>query len=192
MGSLVLKALQKNKLEDVNNNLPGFFDAKVKDIRGKDVDFASFRGKYKAFLVVNVACACGLTSDNYTQLVQLYEKYGAQGLNVLGFPCNQFMGQESRNEADIEEYIKTNFHVEFPMFSKIDVNGPQTHPLFAFLRRNSPLFDAQTGQARQVPWNFAKFLLNADGQVVGYYEPSKEPKEAEPQIRELLGLGPQE
>ena len=164
----------------------GFFDMKINDIQGKEVDFASFKGQYKAYIVVNVASACGLTDANYRQLAKFHEQYGPQGLKILGFPCNQFHGQENACELDIAEFVRTKFNVKFDMFSKIEVNGQNCHPLYKFLRRNSELFDPKTGESKEIEWNFAKFILDKDGKVVAFKGPTEKPESFRAQIELLL------
>ena len=140
-------------------------------------------------MAVNVACACGLTSNNYKQLVQIYEEYKDKGLQIWGFPCNQFGQQESGSEKQIREFISKNFNVGFPVFAKVEVNGANTHPLYKFLRSNSgALFDKATGKSKYISWNFGKFLLDGEGKVVQYFAPTTEPKDILPDIKKLLGL----
>ena len=105
-------------------------------------------------------------------------------LMIMAFPCNQFFGQEKGSEQEIKDFVKSKFNVNFPMFSKVEVNGPNTHEVFRFLRMNSQL---KTGnRAKEIQWNFAKFLIDRYGKVEGYYEPSIEPATLEPKIRTLL------
>jgi glutathione peroxidase-family protein len=104
----------------------------------------------------------------------------------MGFPCNQFMNQESGSEAEIKKTVKEKYNVNFPMFEKIEVNGPSTNPLYVFLRSNSELADPQSGQAKMVPWNFGKFLLDKDGHVVKFYGPRDKPVDMKKDIEQLL------
>ena len=173
----------KEKLAPVDK---GFFDFTLTDIKGNPVDFASFKGKYKAFIVVNVASACGLTNTNYTQLAKFHDQYAAQGLKILGFPCNQFNGQESKCELDIEEFVRTKFNVKFDMFGKIDVNGVNCHPLYRFLRRNSELYDAKTDTCKEIEWNFVKFIEDRDGKVVAFNGANDKPESFGSLIQKLL------
>ena len=126
MGSLAMKAVEKTGSDKLTRNAAnlGFFDFKVPDIDGKTVNFVDFQGKAKCFVVVNVACSCGLTGDHYKQLVELHQKYHSRGLQIMGFPCNQFKNQESGSEAEIKKIVQEQYSVTFPMFSKIHVNGP--------------------------------------------------------------------
>mgnify|MGYP002141372009 FL=1 len=158
----------KSGKEKIAAPAQGFFDMKIPDIHGKMVDFNDFRGKYKAFIIVNVASACGLTDSNYRQLVKFHDQYAPQGLKIMGFPCNQFKGQENKCELDIAEFVRTKYNVNFDMFSKIEVNGPNCHPLYKFLRRNSSLYDPATDTCKEIEWNFAKFIVDADGKVVDF------------------------
>lgn len=174
---------KKENLDDIPNS---FFDIKLKDIEGKPVDFASFKGKYKAFICVNVASACGLTNSNYTQLVKLHNEFASKGLKIMGFPCNQFMSQEKKCELDILEFARAKFHVEFQLLQKIEVNGPNCHPLYKFLRRNSELYDPKTGKTSEIEWNFGKFILNEDGKVIAFKKPTEKPESFRPLISELV------
>ena len=173
----------KEKLAPVDK---AFFDFVMNDIKGNPVDFASFKGKYKAFIVVNVASACGLTNTNYTQLARMHDELAEKGLKILGFPCNQFMSQEKKCELDIEEFVKTKFNVKFDMFAKIEVNGENCHPLYKFLRRNSELYDPKTDTCTEIEWNFVKFILDRDGKVVAYKGANEKPNSFKPLIEELI------
>jgi len=139
-------------------------DIDVKTIDGEDTTLGAFAGK--ALLIVNVASKCGLTPQ-YTALQQLYDTYKDRGLEVLGFPCNQFMGQEPGTNDEIKEFCSVNFNVSFPLFDKIDVNGDEKHPLYAELTETP---DAE-GKAGDVAWNFEKFLVSTDGTIVKRFRP---------------------
>ncbi len=140
---------------------------------------SAFRGQ--VLLVVNTASQCGYTPQ-YQGLQALYEKFHPQGLSILGFPCNQFGAQEPGDEAAIGAFCEKNFGVNFPMFAKIDVNGPNAHPLYDFLKREKPgLFLTEA-----IKWNFTKFLVDRDGQVVGRYAPGVKPEDLEKPITKLL------
>jgi glutathione peroxidase len=141
---------------------PAMADAlnfKVKDIDGKQVDLSQYHGK--VVLVVNVASKCGYTPQ-YQGLEGIYEKYKDQGFVVLGFPCNQFRNQEPGDESAIKQFCSSKYNVSFPLFSKLEVNGPGTSPLYKTLKSNAPT-------KGDVKWNFEKFLISKDGQVVGRY-----------------------
>ena len=121
-------------------------------------------------LIVNVASECGLT-EQYGTLQELQDEYAMRGFFVLGFPCNQFGGQEPGTEAEIKEFASSEFGVEFPMFAKIDVNGDDAHPLYQLLRQTP---DAD-GEAGDVAWNFEKFVVDEAGNVVGRFRPKTQP-----------------
>ena len=144
------------------------FDAKINTLEGNPADLSDYSGK--AVLVVNVASKCGLTPQ-YEGLQKLHEEYAARGFEVLGFPCNQFMGQEPGTAEEIREFCDTTYHVTFPIFEKIDVNGAQQHPIFAELEATA---DAD-GEAGDVKWNFEKFLVGPDGSVVKRFRPQVAP-----------------
>lgn len=141
-------------------------DIGVTDIDGKATTLAPFKGR--VLLIVNVASECGYTTQ-YAGLQELFGKYAAKGLSVLGFPCNQFGGQEPGSNADIKKFCAANFRVTFPLFAKIEVNGANRHPLYAAL----------AGKASPVPgnvkWNFEKFLVGRDGKVLARFGAGDEP-----------------
>ncbi|KAM3131090.1 hypothetical protein pb186bvf_016788 [Paramecium bursaria] len=180
MGQVFFKT-DSDKLQPTDKT---FFQFKLNDIDGNEVQLSKFQGK-KAYICVNVACACGLTSDNYKDLVDLYKKYSNEGLEILGFPCNQFNGQESKPEPEIKEFVVQKYGVSFPLFQKIDVNGTGTHEIYRYLRLNSSLKNG-TNEAKQVPWNFGKFLLDSNGVVIKFFNPDIRPTEMEKDIKNLL------
>jgi len=137
-------------------------------IDGSERSLGDFAGK--VVLCVNVASKCGLTPQ-YAGLQQLYERYHDRGFEILGFPCNQFMGQEPGSEEQIAEFCSVNYGVGFPLFSKIEVNGEGAHPLYQWLTSE----DAPPAGPGEVKWNFGKFLVDGDGRVVGRFEPGTEP-----------------
>lgn len=147
------------------------YDFSATDIDGNARSLGEFRGK--VLLIVNVASACGLT-PHYAGLQKLHETYASKGLVVLGFPCNQFGKQEPGTEAQIKEFCETRFHVAFPMFAKIDVNGAARHPLYAWLTSAA----TQPDGAGDIKWNFAKFLVGRDGAIVARFAPTIEPSAA--------------
>jgi glutathione peroxidase len=128
-----------------------------------------------------------LTSDNYTQLVDLYKQYKDQGLQILGFPCGQFMNQELSTDGEVKDFVQKKFEVEFPMFSKIEVNGPHTHEIFKYLKYNSVQMNSEKG-LKNIPWNFAKFLVDIKGNVQGFYEPKVKPADMVKYIEPMLGI----
>ena len=146
------------------------YDAEISTLEGESTTLADYKGK--ALLVVNVASKCGLTPQ-YEGLEKLHETYGDRGFEVLGFPCNQFMGQEPGTAEEIREFCDTNYHVQFPLFEKIDVNGAKAHPIYQELTRTP---DAE-GEAGDVKWNFEKFLVAPDGTVVGRFRPPVNPED---------------
>jgi glutathione peroxidase len=144
------------------------YDIEATTIDGKDLKLGEFAGK--ALLVVNVASKCGLTPQ-YAGLQQLYDMFQQRGLEVLGFPCNQFIGQEPGSNEEIAEFCTLNFGVSFPLFDKIDVNGENQHPLYAELTKTPD----HKGEAGDVAWNFEKFLISPSGEIVGRYRPQVTP-----------------
>lgn len=146
---------------------------------GRPVKMAEFRGR--VLLVVNTASKCGFTPQ-YTGLEQLYQAYKDRGFEVLGFPCNQFGAQEPGTETEIGAFCERNYGVSFPIFSKIDVNGPQAHPLYTFLKEQKPGIFGTEG----IKWNFTKFLVDRNGFLTGRYAPTVEPKSLAPAIEALL------
>jgi glutathione peroxidase len=180
----------------------GVYETKARSIEGKDVDFASFRGK--VLIVVNTASKCGFTPQ-YEGLEALYKKYKDQGLEILGFPSNQFGEQEPGANAEVKEFCKVRYGVSFPLFEKTDVRGSSAHPLFAELSEKARFqgFDKAHPVAAPleailkekfpsylegngVKWNFTKFVINRQGQVVSRYEPTSEPSAMEEEIQALL------
>jgi len=155
------------------------YDYKVKDINGKEVSMADF--KDKVLLIVNVASTCGFTPQ-YKGLQRLYDKYNQQGLEVLGFPCNQFGKQEKGENADIKEFCESQFSVSFPMFAKVDVNGANAEPLFKYLSTNKKGFMG----TEAIKWNFSKFLVDREGNIVGRFGSLDDPNSLENDIKGLL------
>lgn len=155
-----------------------FYDFKKKDITGELIDFADYKGK--VVIVVNTASKCGFTPQ-YEGLEELYKKYKGQGLLILGFPCNQFGGQEPGSEVDIQQGCMLNYGVSFKMFSKIDVNGDNEDSLYAYLKnQKSNLF------MKRVKWNFEKFIINKKGKVVDRFASTKTPQALDGLISKLL------
>jgi glutathione peroxidase len=153
-------------------------DFHATSIDGKDQDLGSYAGD--VVLVVNTASKCGFTPQ-YEGLQQLYDAYADRGLTILGFPCDQFGHQEPGTEEEISGFCQANYGVSFPMFAKIDVNGPDTHPLYRWLK------DEQRGLlGGKVKWNFTKFLIARDGTVVDRFAPRKEPADLAADIEKQL------
>jgi glutathione peroxidase len=145
-------------------------DVPLRTLDGEQTSLSRYTDR--ALLIVNVASRCGLTPQ-YEGLERVHERYAARGFSVLGFPCNQFHGQEPGTAEEIKEFCSTTYGVTFPMFDKIEVNGPGRHPLYDELTRTP---DAD-GNAGDVTWNFEKFLLAPGGQVVGRFRPQVEPED---------------
>lgn len=143
----------------------------LKDINGDEVTLDKFEGNVA--MIVNVASRCGYTPQ-YSGLQQLYEKYKGRGFVVLGFPANNFMGQEPGTDAEIKEFCKLNYGVTFPMFSKISVTGSDQHPLYGFLtnKATNPEFSGD------ISWNFNKFLIDRNGKIVGRWGSKDKPEDA--------------
>ena len=156
------------------------YDYKVKDIDGQAISMSDY--KNKVLLIVNVASTCGFTSQ-YKGLQDLYEKYSQDGFEVLAFPCNQFGSQEKGSEQDIKEFCTNNYNVTFPIFSKVEINGDQAEPLFKFLKQEIKGFLG----TESVKWNFSKFLVNRNGQVVKRNGSLDFPENLESEIKALLG-----
>ena len=146
---------------------------------GKDTALSEFGGK--VLLIVNTASKCGFTPQ-YEGLESLQKSYGERGFSVLAFPCNQFGGQEPGNEAEIQSFCDLNYQTSFPLFRKIKVNGSASHPLFIYLKEQSP---GVLGSKR-IKWNFTKFLVNQQGEVVKRYSPSTKPEAIASDIEALL------
>ncbi len=155
------------------------FDFSATAIDGKPVDLSAYRGK--VLLIVNTASKCGFTPQ-YKGLQKLFEQYRERGLEVLGFPCDQFGHQEPGNETEISSFCEMNFGVNFPLFAKIDVNGKDAHPLFAHLKTEAPGLLGSEG----IKWNFTKFLVDRDGSVVSRYAPATSPDAIAKDIEALL------
>lgn len=155
------------------------YDFEVMTIDGIQTDLQPYRDK--VLLIVNVASKCGFT-DQYNGLETLFRTYADQGFAVLGFPCNQFGSQEPGTEAQIATFCRLTYGVTFPMHAKIEVNGPNAHPLYRFLKARQP---GDPGDA-EISWNFTKFLVDRNGEVVKRYESSVEPESLAADIEKLL------
>ena len=189
--------------EPVVEQTSGIYDITVKDMDGSDVSLANYKGK--VLLIVNVASKCGLTPQ-YEGLEALYQKYKDQGLEILGFPCNQFLGQEPGTNEEIQSFCSLNYNVTFPLFDKIDVNGEAESPLYTYLKKQAPFkgypegteeFAAMLDEIHQktgtgfdqgdaIRWNFGKFLVSKDGKTILRFEPMVTPDMMEEAIQELL------
>ena len=155
------------------------YDFKAESLGGKEVDLAQYKGK--VLLIVNTASACGFTPQ-YKGLEAVYQQFRDKGVEVLGFPCNQFGEQEPGDAAEIGAFCEKNFGVTFPLFAKIDVNGDNAHPLFKHLKKEAP--GVMGSQA--IKWNFTKFLVKKDGTVFKRYASVTEPKAIMKDIEKLL------
>jgi glutathione peroxidase len=155
------------------------YDFSVTTIEGQPLNLGTY--KNKVLLIVNTASQCGFTPQ-YQGLQALYDKYASQGLEILGFPCNQFGQQEPGSASDIQSFCETRFGVKFPLFQKVDVNGKDAHPLFQYLTKAAPgLFGTET-----VKWNFTKFLVDRNGKVIERYASLAKPEDLEKAIQKLL------
>jgi glutathione peroxidase len=172
---LVVASLTVVSAADPAKKPTSVLDFHVKDIEGKDVDLASYKGK--VLLIVNTASQCGLTPQ-YKDLEAIYEKYKGQGLEVLAFPANEFGKQEPGTNEEIKEFCSSKYNVSFPLFSKIVVKGPGIDPLYDFLtsEATNPKF------AGAIKWNFNKFLVNRKGEVIARFEPKKDLHWSEPVV----------
>lgn len=176
------------------------YDFKVKDAQGNEHDLAQYKGK--VLLIVNVASKCGFTPQ-YEDLEALNKKYREQGLAILGFPCNQFLDQEPGSDTEIQEFCRLTYGVDFPVLAKVEVNGPNTAPIYEYLKDSKAtesidvpedfehyeLFKKVAGGkhwGNDIPWNFTKFLIDRDGQVVGRYAPTTDMALIEERIAALL------
>tara|TARA_R100000322_G_scaffold138218_1_gene94027 strand:- start:207 stop:719 length:513 start_codon:yes stop_codon:yes gene_type:complete len=155
------------------------YDFSVRGIKGNEASMADYKGK--VLLIVNTASKCGFTPQ-FEGLQALHEELGDRGFEVLGFPCNQFMNQDPANEDAISQFCSLNYGVSFPMFAKVDVNGDGAHPLFQFLKREAKGLMG----SEKVKWNFTKFLVNRDGQVIRRYAPTAKPADIRADIEKLL------
>ncbi|MFT3952564.1 MAG: glutathione peroxidase [Oscillospiraceae bacterium] len=176
-----------------------FYEFKATDNKGAEVSLDAFSGK--VVLVVNTATKCGLTPQ-YEALESLYQKYKDQGLEILDFPCNQFMSQAPGSDEEIQSFCTLNYNTTFPRFAKIDVNGENAHPLYTWLKAQAPkdkgnaktaAFELvvkplnKTKEKSDVKWNFGKFLISKTGVVAARYSPAYEPEKLEADIVKLLG-----
>ncbi|CAH0156900.1 Hydroperoxy fatty acid reductase gpx1 [Massilia sp. Bi118] len=156
------------------------YDFQANALDGKPVDLAQYRGK--VLLIVNTASKCGFTPQ-YQGLESVYRELHGRGLEVLGFPCNQFGSQEPGSEEEIGAFCEKNYGVSFPMFAKVDVNGDAAHPLWKHLKGEAPGVLGTEG----IKWNFTKFLIGRDGKVAKRYAPTTKPEEIAGDIEKLLG-----
>jgi len=184
-------------------NSKSIYDFTVKDIKGQDVSLKNYEGK--VLLIVNVASKCGLTPQ-YEGLETLYKQYKDQGLEILAFPCNQFLEQEPGTNEEILDFCSVNYNVTFPLFDKIDVNGKDESPLYTFLKSKAPfkgypegyekfadqltMIHQKTGSGFEkgdaIKWNFGKFLISKDGKTILRFEPMVAPADLKADIEKML------
>lgn len=163
----LISASDKSLKTNEGKNIESVHEFSVKDINGKDVSLSDFKGK--VLLIVNVASKCGYTRQ-YSGLQKIYDKYKEQGFEILAFPCNDFGGQEPGTNEEIAEFCSTNFNVTFPLFDKIKVLGEDKNPLYKMLTNNSNV------EKGDINWNFEKFLISKEGEVIARYKSSVEPE----------------
>lgn len=154
------------------------YDFQVKKPNGSEISLKEYEGK--TLIIVNTASKCGLTPQ-FQGLQELYDKYKAQGLEILGFPCDQFANQEFANIEETTEFCKVNYGVTFPIFAKVNVNGDNADPLFVFLKEQK-----KGVLSKNIKWNFTKFLIDKNGQVVERYAPTTEPEKIEEDLLKCL------
>ncbi len=155
------------------------YEFKIKKANGSEISMNEYQGK--VLLIVNVASECGYTKQ-YEGLEALYKKYQARGLEILGFPCNQFGGQEPGSDAEIQSFCTGTFGIQFPIFAKIEVNGENAHPLFKHLKKQAKGILG----TEAIKWNFTKFLVSRDGKIIKRFAPQSEPKSLEKDIEAAL------
>lgn len=155
-------------------------DFKARALSGEEIDLSRYKGK--VLVIVNTASKCGFTPQ-YAGLEKLYEKYKDRGLEILGFPCNQFGGQEPGSDEEIANFCQKNYGVDFQMFEKVDVNGDDAHPLYKFLTHEAP----GALKTEAIKWNFTKFLVARDGTIVDRYASNTTPEAMTSEIEKLLG-----
>ena len=156
-----------------------FYDFKANDINGKEVSMSSFEGK--VVLIVNVASGCGFTPQ-YEGLQKLYDEHKEEGLEILAFPCNQFGEQEKGDGEEIKNFCEKNYSITFPIFEKVEVNGNDAHPIFKFIKEQKKGFMG----TESIKWNFSKFLLSKNGEVIKRYGSLDVPENLEADIKQLL------
>ena len=154
--------------------MASIYDYSVKDMEGKDVSLSDYKGK--VLLIVNTATGCGFTPQ-YEGLEGLYKKYKEQGFEILDFPCNQFFGQAPGTDEEIHSFCTLKYNVSFKQFHKIDVNGKNEDPLYTFLKEQ---------KKGRIKWNFTKFLVDREGNVIDRFGPMEKPEKFEPKIAEIL------
>lgn len=157
------------------------YSLSAETIRGENLSLSHYKGKL--LLIVNTASKCGLTPQ-FEGLEHLYQTYKEQGLEILGFPCNQFANQDPGDAGEIESFCSLNYGVTFPMFAKVQVNGREAHPIFNLLKTKA----RGTFRSTAIKWNFTKFLVAQNGQILKRYSPTTKPEQIEKDIKVMLGL----
>lgn len=155
------------------------YEFEVNKINGETISLEEYKGK--VMIIVNTASKCGF-SPQYDDLQSLYVQYNEDGVVVLGFPCNQFLNQEPGDDLEIDSYCKLNHGVTFPMFAKVNVKGKEAHPLFIYLTENAP----GVMGSKSIKWNFTKFLIDRNGNIVSRFAPKTKPLEMEEDIKKLI------
>lgn len=155
------------------------YEFEVNKINGETISLEEYKGK--VMIIVNTASKCGF-SPQYDDLQSLYVQYKEDGVVVLGFPCNQFLNQEPGDDLEIDSYCKLNHGVTFPMFAKVNVKGKEAHPLFSYLTENAP----GVMGSKSIKWNFTKFLIDRNGNIVSRFAPKTKPLEMEEDIKRLI------
>lgn len=155
------------------------YEFEVNKINGETISLEEYKGK--VMIIVNTASKCGF-SPQYDNLQSLYVQYKEDGVVVLGFPCNQFLNQEPGDDLEIDSYCKLNHGVTFPMFAKVNVKGKEAHPLFSYLTENAP----GVMGSKSIKWNFTKFLIDRNGNIVSRFAPKTKPLEMEEDIKKLI------
>ncbi|MCL1039458.1 glutathione peroxidase [Shewanella submarina] len=159
--------------------MSSIYDFSANTITGDSKSLSDYQGK--VLLIVNTASKCGLTPQ-FKGLEELYKAYKDNGLEILGFPCNQFASQDPGSESEIAEFCQLNYGVSFPMFAKIEVNGDNTHPLYQYLKQEAPGLMG----SKSIKWNFTKFLVNSEGKVLRRFAPTDAPEKLTADIQKLL------
>ncbi len=199
--SLLSVSYGQTKAKEKQKEISSIYDAKMTSLDGEMINFSDYKGK--VILIVNTASKCGFTKQ-YEALEELNRKYAEQGLVILGFPCNQFLGQEPGKDQEIKEFCTKNYGVDFQMFSKIDVNGDDAAPLYKFLKMKAPFegfkneevgkqltgilmkYHPEFAKGDEIKWNFTKFLVSKDGSKIIRYESPTEPQEMEEDIQSMF------
>ncbi|MBP6428962.1 MAG: glutathione peroxidase [Bacteroidales bacterium] len=199
--SLLSVSYGQTKAKEKQKEISSIYEAKMTSLDGEMINFSDYKGK--VILIVNTASKCGFTKQ-YEALEELNRKYAEQGLVILGFPCNQFLGQEPGKDQEIKEFCTKNYGVDFQMFSKIDVNGDDAAPLYKFLKMKAPFegfkneevgkqltgilmkYHPEFAKGDEIKWNFTKFLVSKDGSKIIRYESPTEPQEMEEQIQSMF------